>query len=188
MQQRHPGPEARRRILAAALALFAERGYAGTSVRDLAEHLGVTKAAITHHFPAKEQILAELVEAPVHAVDEVLRAHAGAEPEVLLAAFLAVLARQPPAYHAVITDPSTGALAGLAERVGRQRERLAVLVAGPDPDADQLLRARTAVAVLQTGALLADPADTPGERLAPQRQRVLVTAAVAALRSRPDGS
>ena len=156
-------------------------------MRDLAEHLGVTKAAIAYHFPAKEQILAELVEAPVHAVDEALREHADAEPEVLLAAFLAVLARQPPAYHAVISDPSTGALAGLAERVGRQRERLAALVAGPDPDVDQLLRARTAVAVLQAGALLADPADGSGERLPPHRQRVLVAAAVAALRSRPDG-
>jgi AcrR family transcriptional regulator len=55
----------RERILEAALDLFAERGYAGTSVADLAKQLGITKAALYYHFASKSDILAALIEAPV---------------------------------------------------------------------------------------------------------------------------
>lgn len=47
-------------ILLAALKLFAERGYAGTSVRDIAAATGVKPATIYAHYPSKEHILAEL--------------------------------------------------------------------------------------------------------------------------------
>jgi hypothetical protein len=43
--------DTRARILDAARTLFAERGYAGTSMRDLADALGMTKAALYYHFP-----------------------------------------------------------------------------------------------------------------------------------------
>ncbi|WP_235489043.1 helix-turn-helix domain-containing protein, partial [Frankia sp. AvcI1] len=49
--------DTRSRILAAAVSLFGEQGYAGTSVRDISERLGVTKAALYYHFPSKETIL-----------------------------------------------------------------------------------------------------------------------------------
>src|ERR687883_59961 len=55
-------PATRARILDAARGLFAERGYAGTSMRDLAEVLGITKAALYYHFPGKADILLALVE------------------------------------------------------------------------------------------------------------------------------
>lgn len=48
------------RILEAALRLFAERGYAGASVRDIAAAAGVKAATIYAHHPSKEHILAEL--------------------------------------------------------------------------------------------------------------------------------
>lgn len=47
-------------ILSASLKLFAERGYAGASVRDLAAAAGVKPATIYAHYPSKEHILAEL--------------------------------------------------------------------------------------------------------------------------------
>ena len=49
--------DTRARILETAAGLFAERGYAGTSMRDLAEKLGVTPAALYYHFPSKGDIL-----------------------------------------------------------------------------------------------------------------------------------
>jgi AcrR family transcriptional regulator len=49
------------RILTAALSLFAERGFYGTSIRDIAKAVGVQSAALYGHFPSKEHILAELV-------------------------------------------------------------------------------------------------------------------------------
>ena len=53
------GPELPERvlhILAEAAALFAERGYERTSMRDLAERCGVSKSLLYHHFADKEEI------------------------------------------------------------------------------------------------------------------------------------
>jgi AcrR family transcriptional regulator len=51
----------RRRILEAALGLFAEKGFAGASIRDIATAAGVRSATLYAHYNAKEQILADLV-------------------------------------------------------------------------------------------------------------------------------
>ena len=50
----------RDRILDVALELFNEHGYDKTSLREIAEQLGVTKAALYYHFEKKEDILLEL--------------------------------------------------------------------------------------------------------------------------------
>ncbi len=57
-----PGPTGpRRRILEAALGQFAERGYAGASIRNIASAAGVRSATLYAHYVAKEQILADIV-------------------------------------------------------------------------------------------------------------------------------
>ena len=50
----------RERILDAALDLFIEKGFDKTSLREIAEQLGVTKAALYYHFASKEDILMAL--------------------------------------------------------------------------------------------------------------------------------
>jgi AcrR family transcriptional regulator len=50
----------RGRILAAALHLFAEKGYGGTSVRDICTRAGLQLTTLYAHFPSKEHVLAEL--------------------------------------------------------------------------------------------------------------------------------
>ncbi|MBO8202650.1 TetR/AcrR family transcriptional regulator [Streptomyces smyrnaeus] len=52
----------RQRIQDVALELFAERGYEKTSLREIAEQLGVTKAALYYHFKTKEDLLTSLFE------------------------------------------------------------------------------------------------------------------------------
>ena len=49
------------RILSAALELFAQSGYLGTSMSDIAKQLGLTKAALYKHFPSKQAILDQIV-------------------------------------------------------------------------------------------------------------------------------
>jgi AcrR family transcriptional regulator len=49
--------DTRQRIQDVALDLFAEQGYEKTSLREIAEHLDVTKAALYYHFKTKEEIL-----------------------------------------------------------------------------------------------------------------------------------
>lgn len=57
-----PADDTRSRILRAALDLFAEHGYQRTPLRQIAERLRLTKAAILYHFPTKEHLLTALVE------------------------------------------------------------------------------------------------------------------------------
>jgi AcrR family transcriptional regulator len=54
------GASTRERILDIALELFTDQGYDKTSLRDIAERLGTTKAALYYHFQRKEDILLEL--------------------------------------------------------------------------------------------------------------------------------
>ncbi|KNB52038.1 TetR/AcrR family transcriptional regulator [Streptomyces caatingaensis] len=57
------GPGARERIVAAARAEFAERGYDGASIRAVAKGAGVDPALVHHYFGPKERLFAAAVEA-----------------------------------------------------------------------------------------------------------------------------
>jgi AcrR family transcriptional regulator len=52
-----PRRDTRARVQQVALELFAEQGYEKTSLREIAERLGVTKAALYYHFKSKEDIV-----------------------------------------------------------------------------------------------------------------------------------
>ena len=105
----------RTRILDAARELFAEHGYAGTSMRDLAEALGMTKAALYYHFPGKAQILMALVE-PL--LDE-LEAIGGRDREDAVRAYVGLLADRAPGMIGLMSDPT--AKRDIAEHVDAER-------------------------------------------------------------------
>lgn len=54
--------DTKERIMETALALFAEKGYLGTSMNDIARQLGFTKAALYKHYTSKQEILDRIVE------------------------------------------------------------------------------------------------------------------------------
>ncbi|MGW0782386.1 TetR/AcrR family transcriptional regulator [Streptomyces sp. NPDC002913] len=62
----------RQRIQDVALELFAEQGYEKTSLREIAEQLQVTKAALYYHFKTKEDILVSIFEDLNRPVEELL--------------------------------------------------------------------------------------------------------------------
>lgn len=62
----------RQRIQDVALELFAQRGYEKTSLREIAEQLDVTKAALYYHFKSKEDIVISLFEDLTRPCDEVI--------------------------------------------------------------------------------------------------------------------
>src|SRR5213083_2456332 len=62
----------RARIQQIALELFTEQGYEATSLREIAERLGVTKAALYYHFKTKEDIVASFMEDRAAAVQEIV--------------------------------------------------------------------------------------------------------------------
>lgn len=64
---------ARQRVLDMATAMFAERGYVATSMRDIAAALGIKGASLYSHFPDKEAILYAVTAPLLDAVDQLLQ-------------------------------------------------------------------------------------------------------------------
>ncbi|PZF98676.1 TetR/AcrR family transcriptional regulator [Micromonospora deserti] len=62
----------RERIKAVALELFTEQGYEKTSLREIAERLNVTKAALYYHFKSKDEIVTSFVEDRLERMDELI--------------------------------------------------------------------------------------------------------------------
>ncbi|HEY0690177.1 MAG TPA: helix-turn-helix domain-containing protein [Kribbella sp.] len=62
MTQRRKAGDRRVEIQRVALALFTSGGYEATSMREIAEQLDITKAALYYHFDSKEAIVRSLFE------------------------------------------------------------------------------------------------------------------------------
>jgi AcrR family transcriptional regulator len=143
--------DTRTRILRAALDLFAEHGYQRTSLRQIGERLQLTKAAVLYHFPAKEHLLAALVEPLVADLETLLdAAEAGpaeqARRTVLEGWVDTMLTHRRPLgmlFHdiALITRGDT------YHRLMRIAMRANDLIAGPDAGRRERVRAVQAVAM-----------------------------------------
>ena len=72
----HPpaDPSTRDRLLDSARKFFAERGYQGTSVREIIEDAGVTRPVLYYYFKNKEALFAHLIRAPFDEACETLDA------------------------------------------------------------------------------------------------------------------
>lgn len=181
-----PGPgrgDTRARILSVALELFAERGYAGTSVRDIAEELGVTKAAVHYHFSAKEQIVPALVGPMLAHLEEVLARHEALppDPRAVLLGVRDVLVASGPLLSVLADDPS---VTTHSPEVHAQFEALAArtaeVLAGPGASPTRLLRGHCALGAFLAGWKTANAARSCAGVAAPELDAVL-DAAIAAL-------
>jgi len=85
--------ETRERILAAAIALIAERGFAATSIEALCQRAGVVRTAIYWHFGSKDGLVVPVVERVASAwIEEIQKAvYLEGEPLARLERFLASL-------------------------------------------------------------------------------------------------
>jgi AcrR family transcriptional regulator len=70
--RRRKGERTAERILDAAEALFAERGYAGATLRDVASRVGIRTPSLYNHFPNKESLYAAVLERGIRPVLDVL--------------------------------------------------------------------------------------------------------------------
>ncbi|MBI4390445.1 MAG: helix-turn-helix transcriptional regulator, partial [candidate division NC10 bacterium] len=77
MADRLTGPQRRERIIQAALTLFSQKGFRGTTTREIARHVGVSEATIFKHFATKEVLYSAIIDAKAQA-EEVLVAAAEA--------------------------------------------------------------------------------------------------------------
>ena len=127
--------DTRERIHAAGLELFDERGYTGTSVRDLAEHCGLTPGALYNHYASKDDLLFAIVDRVHDDADDVLsgalrEAGGGAEAklEAMAAAFTLFHIERPAATRVANRD-YVYLPAGGRESVIRRRRRVRALFA-----------------------------------------------------------
>lgn len=66
-------PSSRDKILEVAEELFARRGYAGVGLREVAEQAGLGKSSLFHHFPTKDHLYCEVLDAVLRRIQERLR-------------------------------------------------------------------------------------------------------------------
>ena len=66
----HRSPDTRDRVLQVALSLFAENGYRGTSLRDIARRIGIKAPSLLHHFPSKEQLYVAVLDRIFEGLEE----------------------------------------------------------------------------------------------------------------------
>ena len=109
---------ARERLLETAIGMFAEKGYTGTSVREIVEHAGVSKPVLYYYFQSKEglflaildmaenlqkQLLSEVLESEGNVLDRLLilyrRVYAGIDEHRSLYKMI----------HSLISGPPQGA-------------------------------------------------------------------------------
>ncbi len=80
----------RRQIIRTASALFARRGYRGTTTREIAERAGINEALLFRHFPSKEKLYWTIIDEQCgargrrHKINEILEA-GGSDYEIFAA-------------------------------------------------------------------------------------------------------
>jgi AcrR family transcriptional regulator len=82
MAERLTGEERRRVIVEAAVALFSQKGFRGTTTKEIAETAGCSEATIFKHFATKDELYSAILEAKSR-IDETLAkaAHAAASKD-----------------------------------------------------------------------------------------------------------
>ena len=105
----------RRRILEAALRLFAAQGFHGSSMRELAAVADMQPSALYTHFASKDELLAELVRTGHEALHDALRLallKAGNDPVAQVGALIGVHVRMHATYPelAIVVNSEMGAL------------------------------------------------------------------------------
>jgi AcrR family transcriptional regulator len=135
---RSPGGDSRRpELLSAAARLFSERGFAGTSMRDIAAAVGMLSGSIYYHFPSKQALLMavheESVRHTVQAVEAALKGPAGDPWDRLGAvceAHLTTLLSDSPYSRLVSPDFARTLPPKLQKTIIAQRDRYETMFAG----------------------------------------------------------
>ena len=154
----------RERIQAVALELFAEQGYNNTSLREIAERLGVTKAALYYHFQSKEDIVRSFSREYKAELDELIawgsqQPRTAASRAAILARYADIVAtrlgvirfmeQNQAALHSLMGDGEER-----KKLVREQFARLRDLVTPPGAELRQRVRATLSVASIGLGCML----------------------------------
>ncbi|WP_214413097.1 TetR/AcrR family transcriptional regulator [Sphaerisporangium fuscum] len=138
------GNDTRSRILAAACELFAERGYAATSLADIAARVGLTKTAVAYHFHPKDRLAAELIAPAADDLIALLGRDFGPDPRSFIEPLTDFVVRHRAVIGLLMEDigGADGAPPGSpGETIRAFRDEIYAKLAGPSPDDASRVRA-----------------------------------------------
>jgi AcrR family transcriptional regulator len=160
-------PGTRERVLTEARELFIDRGYSRTSLRLIADRLGLSKAAVLYHFPSKEELLVALAKPLLVELEAVVEAAGRLPPErarwALLEGWLATMVAHRRSLRMFERDLTFLSAGEIYQRFLSVGARAQAVVAGPDPDLAERVRAVQAVGML--GDPLIYMRDVPSRQL-----------------------
>ncbi|MEO3743291.1 helix-turn-helix domain-containing protein [Plantactinospora sp. B5E13] len=143
------------RILTVAVELFTAHGYDQTSLREIADRVGLTKASLYYHYPSKQALLLALVQPLVddwrRAVERLdTTAHNPENVRATLGEFLDIVLRHRQAAAIFLRDTPAvlASIETIWEEVSQLAARLHAWLAGPEPTTVDQIRAVAAAEVL----------------------------------------
>lgn len=166
--------DTKREILAAAAVLFADKGYEATSLREIAEPLGITKAALYYHFRSKDELAIALTEPLIEDLEQLVADTA--DTAALLSGYVRVLLAHHQVVGIISRDLSLLHHPMIGQRLERQTDTVRSVLGDGLPSTDQRLLASAAL-----GAVWRPVVQLDHTEVAP-RSQLLVEAAQAVLR------
>jgi len=149
--------DTRTRIQQVAVELFTEHGYEGTSLREIAERLGVTKAALYYHFRSKEDIIESLVQ-DFHQQMDALIEWAKSQPRTadtrreILVRYMHIVAERDQVFRMLHQNQALLNTSATALRTLKAAPlRLAEVLAGPDAPVRERVRAMMTLGAISIG-------------------------------------
>lgn len=168
-RQRRRG-NTRRRIQDVALELFAEHGYEKTSLREIAERLEVTKAALYYHFKTKEEILVSIFEDLTQPIEDLIewgrqQPSTLATKQEIIRRYADTLAQAAPLFRFMHENQATVRELRIGDSFKERIRSLRDIIIDPDADMTDQVRCVSALFTLHAGMfLLQDMEGDPEEK------------------------
>lgn len=168
-QQRRRG-NTRQRIQDVALELFAEQGYEKTSLREIAERLEVTKAALYYHFKTKEEIIVSLFEDLTKPIEDLIewgrqQPHTLETKQEIVRRYSQVLTDASPLFRFMQENQATVRDLSIGEMFKNRMLGMRDIVIDPDADLVDQVRCVSALFTMHAGMfVLKDLEGDPEEK------------------------
>lgn len=184
------GRDTKRAIRDAAVRLFVAKGFEETSLREIADAVGITKPSLYYHYASKLELLVAIVNPLLDDLrtlaDDVEQRPP--DPEArrsVLQTYIRTMIRHRDAGEMMLRNavPIINALADQYPVIVDANKALRNWLAGPDPTAVQLLRASAAMEILAVALISNEIVQDTGDDVV---EATLLDAAIAALRPGAD--
>ncbi|MFD8257609.1 TetR/AcrR family transcriptional regulator [Streptomyces griseoluteus] len=164
----------RQRIQDVALELFAEQGYEKTSLREIAEHLDVTKAALYYHFKTKEEIIVSLFADLTQPIEDLIewgrsQPHTLETKQEIVRRYSAALAGAQPLFRFMQENQATVRELRIGDTFKERMKGLREIIIDPEAELVDQVRSISALFTLHAGMFVL--ADLEGD---PEKKREAV--------------